>query len=77
MDKRSNGAMRRGTVIGHVETLATNRLIAATDAALGRLWNRYSTAELRELAQSLHTGRPAPIVERFDSDLGRIFGGEP
>jgi len=64
-----------------VEAAAVDRLITATDAALGRLWGRYSTAELSELAQSLHTGRPTPVVRRLDDDLARLAGafdgGEP
>jgi len=76
-----NSAIRRGTILQNVEAAALPRLIDATDAALSRMWGRYSTAELRELAQSLHTGRPTPVVRRLDEDLARLAGafdgGEP
>lgn len=76
MDRRSNTATRRATVIANAEAAATDRLIQAIDQALGRLWNRYSTAELRELAASLAMGLPTAIVNRFDADLTHVFGGE-
>lgn len=76
MDNRSNGATRRGTIIANAERAATDKLIQATDGALSRLWSKYDDGDLRELASSLATGRAAPIVARFDADLGRIFGGD-
>ncbi len=72
MDNRTASATRRATVIANVEAAATDRLIQATDAALGRLWGRYSTAELHELAGALQSRRPAPVVRRLDEDLARL-----
>lgn len=79
MDRRNCGK-RRETLIGHVELAANDRLIETVDAALGRMWERYSPGELRELSQSLRNGQSSPVVGRLDSDLAKLaavdFGGD-
>jgi len=74
MDRRSNTATRRATIVANVEAVATDRLIQATDAALSKLWQRYDDHELRELASSLVfvklKGNHLIVEKGTTSDLG-------